>query len=239
MADVGVGPAAQPGRAAVRSGVTRAGRPIVAWTSRLAAGLLSLFCASIVHAQAATPREGVDFTRVQPIQPTDAPAGRAEVIEFFGYWCPACNVFEPTLHAWVARNDARIRMTYVPVPTHFRAGQADLQKLYYALDALDREKALRAKVFSAIHVQRSLSDSANADAIADWAAANGIDRKKFLDIFNSFAVQSKVNRANQLIAAYGLTGTPSLGIGGRYLLVVDARTIGNADVLLARALAGT
>ena len=99
------------------------------------------------------------------------------------------------------------------------------------------ERAMRAKVFAAIHAQHTLSDSANADAIADWVAKNGVDRRKFVETFASFAVQSKVARANQLIAAYGLTATPSLGIGGRYLLVVDARSIGNADALLARTLA--
>jgi len=54
----------------------------------------------------------------------------------------------------------------------------------------------------------------------------------------SFAVQSKVNRANQVARAYGVTATPSLAIGGKYLSTVDARTIGNADASPARAPTG-
>lgn len=183
------------------------------------------------------PREGVDYTVVQPAQPTSAPAGRVEVVEFFGYWCPACNGFEPTLHDWAARNASSVRMVYVPIPTHFRAGQADLQKLYYALDALGSEPALRPKIFAALHVQHTLTDTADANALADWVATQGIDREKFKATFDSFAVQSKVARADQMAKAYGLTGTPSLAIGGRYLVQVDARRLPVVDQLLVRALA--
>ncbi len=203
-----------------------------------ASAALLLACAGLGAAAQSTPREGTDYTIVQPAQGTDAPAGKVRVIEFFGYWCPACHVFEPTLHDWVARNDAKVSVTYVPMPTHFRAGQADLQKLFYALDAMGRESELRPKIFAAIHAERTLRDSAGADTIATWVAAHGVDRKAFVDVFNSFGVQSKVNRANQMASAYGVTATPSLGIGGKYVVVVDARTLGNADALLARAVAG-
>ncbi len=168
--------------------------------------LVAAVFASLVATPAfpqASPREGTDFTIVRPPQPVDAPAGKVEVIEFFGYWCPACNLFEPTLRDWESRRDAKIQAVYVPIPTHFRAGQADFQKLYDALDAMGREKELRPKVFAAIHAQRSLRDTADAGAIADWVASNGIDRKAFVGVFDSFAVQSKVVRANQMASAYG------------------------------------
>ena len=182
------------------------------------------------------PREGVDYTVVQPAQPTSAPSGQTDVIEFFGYWCPACSAFEPSLRDWARRNAAGIRMSYVPIPTHFREGQADLQKLYYALDAMGSERALRPKIFEAIHT-RVLSDTADAGAIADWVATQGIDRTRFKATFDSFAVQSKVARANQIALAYGITGTPSLAIQGRYLVQADARRLPIVDQLV-RAAAG-
>ena len=218
-----------------------------AFVAAIVAGFASLVVASLIIASLViaspvlaqgSPREGIDYTVVQPSQPTDAPAGKVEVVEFFGYWCPACNAFEATMRDWSHRNDAKIRMVYVPVPTHFRAGQDGLQKLYYALDVLGKESDLRPRIFAAMHVQRTLSDAADADAIADWVAANGVDRRKFVDVYRSFAVQARVTRADQMAKAYGLTGTPSLAIGGRYLLTVDARNIGNADTLLTRALSG-
>ena len=111
-----------------------------------------------------------------------------------------------------------------------------MQKFYYALDALGKEKELRGKVFSSIHGDKSLSAFADVGALADWAAKNGIDKKKFIDTMNSFSVQTKVNRGNQMAQAYGVDAVPMLGIGGKYLSNVQARTLGNADLLVARAL---
>jgi thiol:disulfide interchange protein DsbA len=184
---------------------------------------------------AQTPREGLDYTIVAPAQSTTAPAGKVEVVEFFGYWCPACNQFEPSLHDWAARNASRVRVLYVPLPTHFRAGEADLQKLYYALDAMGVEQDLRAKVFSAIHTQRTLPDTADKTRIADWVATQGVDRKAFVAAFDSFAVQARVARANQIAAAWGVSGTPSIGVDGRVLVPVDAKRLAFVDRFVAQA----
>ena len=195
--------------------------------------------ASLVAASAfaqTEPREGVNYTVVKPAQATSAPAGKTEVIEFFGYWCPHCNDFEPVLLDWSKRNDAKVAMVYMPFA--FSPSHVNFQKLYYALDVLGKEKELRRKVFNAVHTERSLPLNADAGVLADWAVKNGIDRKAFIDAFNSFSVQTKVNRADQVAKAYAVTGVPMLGIGGKYLISVDVRTIGNADVFLARVVAG-
>ena len=199
--------------------------------------LFALFAGSLaataVFAQTA-PREGIDYRLVKPAQPTEAPAGKIEVIEFFGYWCPHCDEFEPTMSDWARRNQGKVSVAYVPIA--FQSSMANMQKLYYALDALGKEKELRRKIFSSIHTDHSLSPVADVGALADWAASNGIDKKKFIDTFNSFSVQTKVNRANQIAKSYGVDAVPMLGIAGRYLVNVQARTIGNADAIVARAL---
>jgi len=201
----------------------------------LAAAFFATLIATTAFAQGAL-REGVNYTVVKPAQPTEAPAGKVEVVEFFGYWCPHCNEFEPTLTDWAKRNEGKVVMTYVPVPLQFRTNLSNLQKLYYALDAMGQEKALRRKIFAGIHSDHTLAYDAELPAIADWVEKNGVDKKKFIDTYNSFTVQSKVSRANQLAAAYAITGVPTLGIAGKYALSVDARSIGNADVLVTRAL---
>jgi protein dithiol oxidoreductase (disulfide-forming) len=126
----------------------------------IASGVLSGAVAVTSAFAQGTPREGIDYSIVQPPQPTNAPEGRVEVIEFFGYWCPACNAFEPTMRDWAGRHTVKEQVTYVPLPTHFKAGQASLQKLYYTLDVMGRETALRPKIFAAIHTERSLPDTA-------------------------------------------------------------------------------
>lgn len=175
----------------------------------------------------AGPREGIDYRIVKPVQPTEPPAGKVEVIEFFGYWCPHCNEFEPTMSDWAKRNEAKVQPVYVPIA--FQPSMANLQKLYYALDAMGKEKELRRKVFSSIHVDRTLGLSPDVGSMAEWAEKQGIDKKKFIDTVNSFTVQAKVSRANQMAAAYGVDAVPMMGIGGKYLLSIDARKMGNAD----------
>ena len=54
---------------------------------------------------------------------------------------------------------------------------------------------------------------------ATWLAAKGVDRQKFIDTFNSFTVQAKVARAQQLSTQYGFDGVPALFVNGRYALV--------------------
>lgn len=210
--------------------------PLMRKTALMFAFFAGTLAAATAFAQAPALREGIDYRLVRPVQPTEAPAGKIEVIEFFGYWCPHCHDFEPTMADWARRNESRVSTVYVPIA--FQSSMANLQKLYYALDALDKEKELRRKIFSSIHDDHSLSPTADAGALADWAAKNGIDRKKFLDTLNSFSVQARVNRANQIAKAYGVDAVPMLGIGGKYLLNVQARTIGNADIMVARVRSG-
>ena len=51
-----------------------------------------------VSSQAATWTEGVNYFAVQPPRPTSVPPGKVEVTEIFSYACPACNLFQPTIH---------------------------------------------------------------------------------------------------------------------------------------------
>ena len=46
---------------------------------------------------------------------------------------------------------------------------------------------------------------------------HGVNRKKFADAYNSFSVNSRVEFAKKLNIAYGVEGTPSLVVDGKYL----------------------
>jgi thiol:disulfide interchange protein DsbA len=55
------------------------------------------------------------------------------------------------------------------------------------------------------------------DEIADFMAANGIDRKQWLDTYNSFTVVTRANRAAQVWRAYKIDGTPSVAVDGKFV----------------------
>jgi len=162
-------------------------------------------------AQAAL-KEGTDYLKLGRPAPVDTPAGKVEVVEFFGYWCPHCAHFEPTFHAWAKKVPAHVVVRRNPVA--FRDDNVPLQRLYYVLEAMGRLDDLHGKVFKAIHVDRQRM--VTSDEITAWAVKEGVDKDKFLGLFNSFGLAGKVQRAKQLTEAYQIDGVPSLGVAGKF-----------------------
>jgi thiol:disulfide interchange protein DsbA len=157
------------------------------------------------------PVEGRDYARLAQPVPVAA-SGKVEVVEFFGYWCPHCNSFEPTLDAWARKVPADVAFRRVPVA--FSAPQEPYAKIFYALEAMGQLEAMHRKVFAAIHVQKQQLEKDSE--IQAFVAANGIDAAKFIETLKSFSVTSKFKQARQLADAYRIDGVPTLGIHGRF-----------------------
>lgn len=177
---------------------------------RLAAAAAAPGLAPGAFAQGA-PVEGRDYARLA--QPLAMPAtGKVEVVEFFGYWCPHCNSFEPTLEAWSRKLPADVAFRRVPVA--FSAPQEPYANIYFTLEAMGLLDQMHRKVFAAIHVQRQRLDKDNE--IVAFMKANGVDGAKFTETYKSFTVASKFKQARQLADAYRIDSVPTLGIHGRY-----------------------
>lgn len=158
------------------------------------------------------PDEGIDYQLVKPPQPTDSGA-KIEVLEFFQYSCPHCYSFNPDLEAWRKRQGAAIE--YVRLPINWNNSTVNHTKTFYTLEAMGLVDALHDKFFAAVQVQKRRMTDANE--IADFMAANGVDRAKWLNNFNSFTVNARVSRAGQIWRAYKIDGTPAVGIDGRFV----------------------
>ena len=156
--------------------------------------------------------EGFDY-RVLPItQPIDA-KGKVEVIEFFWYGCPHCYEFEPELKGWIKRQNKDV--VFKKVPIAFREELMPHSQLFYSLEALGKGDTLNDKVMFAMH--RENKRLLNENEIADWVAAQGVDRNAFLAAYRSFAVLSKARAANQLGNAYRIDGVPTVAVQGKYI----------------------
>lgn len=179
---------------------------------RRAGAAIGLFLFALVaSASPADPKDSVEYLTLPEAQQTDS-GSKVEVVEFFSYACPHCSAFEPSLAEWVKKQNGQIVFKRVPVA--YRAQWVPLQKLYYVLEALGKTEEMHAKVFNAVHRDRLPYD--NDAVIADLAVRIGLDRKQFLDVYNSFAVQTKLRRAAQLQDDYKITGVPTLAVAGRY-----------------------
>lgn len=181
------------------------------------------------------PIEGTHYVRLS--QPVSAgPAGKIEVIEFFWYGCPHCNAFEPVLDAWSKKLPADVSFHRVPVAFSNEPFVAH-QRIFYALDSLGLVEAMHRKVFYAIHNDRARLDKP-AD-ISAFMARNGVDAAKFMEAFDSFAVQAKAKQATLQAAAYKIDGVPALGLQGRYytsgsLAGSNDKALAVADFLIQR-----
>lgn len=179
------------------------------WMLTAAAAAAASALARPVAAQG-MPREGRDYRLVKPQQPTEAPAGKIEVIEFFWYGCPHCNSLEPLLQDWIRKLPADVFFRRVHVPF----GDRRHQQLHYTLEAMGKAEALGDKVFHAIHVDNDRLDT--VDKMTAMLSRYGVDRKQFAETFDSFAVRTKMRRAAQVSEAYGVDGVPAMAVNGKY-----------------------
>jgi thiol:disulfide interchange protein DsbA len=178
---------------------------------RLAAAGLALL-ASTAFASPTAPRDGVEYTTLATPQPVHADGKKVEVIEFFMYHCPFCNALEPELEKWVRKQGDRIAFRRIHMP--YTGANDPEAHLHLTLEAMGLAEAMQPKVFKAVHVDRiRLHEDA---AIIDWVAHNGIDRDKFLGVWNSFGVMSMLHRAPRVIDSYGMRFVPALVIDGKY-----------------------
>jgi thiol:disulfide interchange protein DsbA len=155
---------------------------------------------------------GKDYRLINPPQPV-ASGAKIEVLEFFWYGCPHCNNLQPPLSAWLKRKPADV--DFKRVPAVFQDSWVPLTKAYFTIEALGLIDKLHHDVFAAVHDQKLRLQDPNV--LFDWVGKRGVDRQKFADTYNSFAVQSRAQRAKDMTANYDIPGTPALVVDGKYL----------------------
>jgi thiol:disulfide interchange protein DsbA len=180
-------------------------------------------------------QEGKQYVRLKNAVPVET-GKKIEVVEFFSYGCPHCADFESVLQSWMKTLPPDVQFRRVPVM--FQERWIPLAKIYYTLEALGEEARLTPEVFAAIHGK---GVNLTSDKLFfDWAASKGLDRKKVEDMFGSFAVSGKINRAKAQAQQYGVQSVPIVYVDGKYMteagLVGTHAAMPNAiNALIAKA----
>jgi protein dithiol oxidoreductase (disulfide-forming) len=179
---------------------------------RAALALLAAACvAGAAQAQEIRARQNLEYRLIAP-QPVET-GQRIEVIDFFWYGCPHCNDLQPALEGWIRRKPADVALRRVPAI--LRDSWAPHARIFYTLEQLGEVERLHLKVYESYHVGRL--QLTQPEVAVEWAAKNGIDRKRWLEAYGSPAIDAKVERARELSAAYAVQVTPTLVVDGRYL----------------------
>lgn len=182
-------------------------------TKRLFIWMLVFVLSPTVAVAAEAPyKEGLDYQLINPPQNTNVPRGHIEVVEMFWYGCPHCHRFIPYVDRWLKHKPADVDFELMPAV--LRNEWEVHARFFYAEKALGLEKKLHMKLFDAIHNEkRRLFDE---NSLLDFVAEQGVDRKKFAAAMHSFGVMAKVNRARDMGVRYGVHGTPSVIVNGKY-----------------------
>lgn len=172
--------------------------------------------------------EGKNYFRIEPAQPTAHP-GKIEVTEAFSYGCPACNAFYPTVDQIAKSLPANAVMNYLPVAFRPDENWPVYQRAFFAAQALGVQEKSHDAMFDAtwktgetatydLNAGRPKPQSAwpTIEDMAKFYAKFGVDPKEFVAVANSFTVNTKMKQADEMVKAYGVDGTPTLVINGKY-----------------------
>lgn len=140
-------------------------------------------------------------------------SNKIEVREIFWYGCPHCYVLEPGLAQWVKKLPSNAQFVRTPgtaSPRWAIHGQA-----YYTFEALGITSKVHDAFFKALQGQRGAFNDENG--IANFAASHGVDRKKFIETFNSFGVKLNLEKAKQLNQDLNINSVPTIIVDGKYI----------------------
>lgn len=202
----------------------------------LSAALMAVSLFGMTAAQAAdVPLEaGKTYVQLDSPVPVQEP-GKIEVVEMFWYGCPHCYAFEPTINPWVAKLPADVH--FIRIPAMFGGPWDAHGQLFITLDTMGVEHKVHTAVFDAIQKEhKRLTDK---NEMADFVATQGVDKQKFLETFDSFAVKGKITQYKQLAQKYGITGVPTMIVNGKYRFDLGTaggpeQTLNVADQLIAK-----
>jgi protein dithiol oxidoreductase (disulfide-forming) len=209
--------------------------PLLAAVASTVAASTSTAAAATTSAPAAW-QEGVNYTRIVPAQPTAVAAGQVEVLEFFWYACPHCYSIDPLVESWKKTKPAYISFSRVHVM--WNDGHRSLARLYYTLDSMGKLDQLHSEVFKAIHVNGNPlvasdpSDTAESERIQTiFVKKFGISEEDFKKAYHSFAVDTALQKADQLMERYRIDGVPTFVINGKF--IADVRTADGPERLMS------
>lgn len=158
--------------------------------------------------------EGIEYQRITPAQPTRAPAGKVEVVELFWYGCPHCYTFEPHLQKWLDSKPEGVAFRRIPAQLnpHWQIHAL----AYYVAEELGVLDRAHHDLFHAL--QEEKRKLATLDALAGFFQEKyGVERQRFMEAANSFAVRAKMTHGARQVQRYGASSVPSMVVAGKYL----------------------
>ena len=175
-------------------------------------------------------QEGTHYSIINPTVKTADPS-RIEVSKCFWYGCRHCNSFAPIFKQWSSKLPPVVYTQHIPAvwdnTTKLHA------QLFYTAAAFEKQDVMHNEIFQAFHPKK-VKRYLNADQLYPLFAKHNISKKDFLSTFNSFPIRNLVTRASNTGRAYGVTGTPTLIINGKYRIKTGREMLNVANYLIKK-----
>lgn len=164
-------------------------------------------------------KEGTNYTKLVPAQPTSVAPGKVEVVEVFWYGCGHCFALDPAIEAWRAKGKPA-NVEFVRVPAMWNDATRMHARVFFTAELLGKLEQLHTPIFQEINVKGNTLNT--VDKIAAFFRANGVSSDDFQKTFSSFAVENKLQRAELLNRRYRIDFVPQVVVNGTYKSDVGA-----------------
>lgn len=188
---------------------------------------LSPIPAATAAAQASRFQQGVNYNPLVPAQPTSVSPGQVEAVEVFWYGCPHCYALDPGIESWRKSSKAPY-VQFVRVPAMWNDTLKMHARLFYTAEALGKLEELHPAIFREIHMNGNMLNT--NDRILAFMKEHGVSADDYQKASTSFAVESKLRRADELNRRYRVQGVPMMVINGKY--TADVGSAGGNQQLL-------
>jgi thiol:disulfide interchange protein DsbA len=171
-------------------------------------------------------QEGLHYFLVDQAPP--ASADRLEVLEAFSYLCSHCNAFEPFISNWEHHRPEDVKFRRLPV-VFGRSSWELYARAYVTADLLNIADQSHGAMMD--HLWKDKAIMRSMEEIADFYSQYGVDPAKFVATAKSFGVDRMLREDQLKVQSYGVQGTPTLIVNGRYR-VAGSAAVPNYDVML-------
>lgn len=170
---------------------------------------------------------GVHYERLSPTQPTSSNPDQVEVCEVFWYGCPHCNALDPIIEQW--RKQQPDYVNFVRVPALWDPLLQIHARMFYTAQELGKGEEMHTAFFREIHERGNMLDT--EEKIQEFFGRFGVDAAAFKTAWDSFAVNAKLQRADELNRRYRISSVPTIVVNGKY--TTDGPSAGSYEALLA------
>lgn len=145
---------------------------------------------------------------------------KPEVLEFFSYYCPHCNTFEPLISNLRKNLDKDVSFTKNHVDFLGGAMGPQFTRALAAADMLQVEDKFSSIVFDKIHTKRQQINGEKG--ILEIFAQVGVSEAEAKGALASFPVVGLASQMKHNTETYKIRGVPAIIVNGKYQVITGS-----------------